>query len=235
MKEQAIKRINKMGKAGDIIINICKAFVMIGIVAALTGGILCSLLPKDLISMQFSGDAKIAIDMDAAQQMAGKTFSDQDMMDKVISSGTLSVDGKEFAMGDIAVEDNELVINAKAETPRTIGLGSLTGVWLSALLLSVAGLVTLIFAGKLCKAFRDCESPFAENVIRKMQYLAYSLIPWVVINSIAEGIVTFSLGRTDKISFNMDISTIMVVLVVFALVYVFKYGALLQQESDETL
>ena len=93
----------------------------------------------------------------------------------------------------------------------------------------------MIFAGKVCKAFRDCQSPFEENVIRRMQYFAYSLIPTVLLESVVAGSIGYFLGNTDGIGVNLNVSTILVVLVVFALVYVFKYGALLQQESDETL
>jgi len=37
------------------------------------------------------------------------------------------------------------------------------------------------------------------------------------------------------ITFGIDFGVVLIILIVFALVYIFKYGAVLQQESDETL
>lgn len=235
MKEQAIKRINKMGKVGVIILTIIKAFLIIGIVATLIGTITCALLPKDLMTMKFSGDATVTINMEAAEKMTGKVIDEKDLKGELIKSGDLSVDGKEYAMNEMSLDGKNLVIDADAESPRMIGLGNLTFVCACGLVLLATSLMTMIFAGSLCKAFRDCQSPFEENVIKRMQYLAYSLIPWVALNSIALGVISYAIGRTDGIALDLNISTVLVVLVVFALVYVFKYGALLQQESDETL
>ena len=38
-----------------------------------------------------------------------------------------------------------------------------------------------------------------------------------------------------RTGFNIDIPTVIVILLLFGLAYVFKYGAVLQTESDETL
>ena len=97
-------------------------------------------------------------------------------------------------------------------------------------------LVTLFFVGALCKAFRYCESPFEENVIKKMQNLAISLIPWTIISSIAESFVTnlLNVGRFE-FGIGVDFNVVLVIALIFVLVYIFKYGAVLQRESDETL
>ncbi len=95
--------------------------------------------------------------------------------------------------------------------------------------------VTLYFIGFLCKAFRDCESPFEENVIKKMQHLAYALIPWTVASSLVEIVINNIIRGNKGIALSVDFGVILVVLLVFLLAYIFKYGAILQQESDETL
>lgn len=234
MKEQAISKINKMGKAGVIILTILKIVMILGIVGCLIGTIACAALPKDLLTMQFSGDATVTINMDAVGQMTGATFSDEELREQ-LASGELTVDGKEYAMNRISLEGRNMVIDTQAELPRTIQLRNLAFVCISGLLLCIASLVSMIFAGKVCKAFRDCQSPFEENVIHKMRMFAYSLVPTVLLESVVSGSIGYFLGNTDGIGMNLNVSTILVVLVVFALVYVFKYGALLQQESDETL
>ncbi|MGN0424817.1 MAG: hypothetical protein ACI4FY_05800 [Acetatifactor sp.] len=234
MKRQAIIKINKMGKTGVIILNILKVILILGIVGCVIGTIVCAALPKDLLTMQFSGDATVTVNMDAVEQMTGKTISDAELR-KQLTSGNITVDGKDYVMNQISLEGRNMVVDTQAEMPRTIQLRNLTLVCISGLVLCVASLVSMIFAGKVCKAFRDCQSPFEENVIKRMQYFAYSLIPTVLLESVVAGSIGYFLGNSDGISINLNVSTILVVLVVFALVYVFKYGALLQQESDETL
>jgi hypothetical protein len=93
----------------------------------------------------------------------------------------------------------------------------------------------LCFASSLCKAFRDCETPFEDNVIKKMQNLAYSLIPWVFVSAATDSVVSSLTTNMVAITFGIDFGVVLIILIVFALVYIFKYGAVLQQESDETL
>lgn len=234
MKEQAISRIKKMGKAGVIILNILKVVMILAIVGCVIGTIAYAVLPKNLLTMRFSGDATVTIDLDAVEQMTGMSVSEAQLREQ-LSSGDMTVDGKEYVVNQISLEGRNMVIDTQAEMPRIIQLSNLTFVCLSGLVLCIASLVSMIFAGKVCKAFRDCQSPFEENVIKRMQYFAYSLIPTVLLESVVSGSIGYFLGNTDGIGINLNVSTILVVLVVFALVYVFKYGALLQQESDETL
>ena len=230
MKRQAILKINKMGKAGVIILNILKVVMILAIVGCVIGTIACAALPKNLLTMRFSG----TIDLDAVEQMTGMSVSEAQLREQ-LASGDMTVDGKDYVMNQISLEGRNMVVDTQAKMPRTIQLSNLTLVCISGLVLCIASLVSMIFAGKVCKAFRDCQSPFEENVIRRMQYFAYSLIPTVLLESVVAGSIGYFLGNTDGIGVNLNVSTILVVLVVFALVYVFKYGALLQQESDETL
>jgi hypothetical protein len=46
--------------------------------------------------------------------------------------------------------------------------------------------------------------------------------------------LTFMSGA-PKVTLSINLAVIFTVLVIFALAYIFKYGAVLQQESDETL
>ena len=68
-----------------------------------------------------------------------------------------------------------------------------------------------------------------------MQNLAISLIPWTIVSSVSDSVVASYLQGGLQFQFNLDLSVALVVLIVFILVYIFKYGAILQQESDETL
>jgi hypothetical protein len=69
-------------------------------------------------------------------------------------------------------------------------------------------------------------------VIRGIKALAYSLIPWVIIDWMQELI---TLPYTGTHNFTIDLSVACIILIVLGLAYIFQYGAVLQQESDETL
>ena len=118
----------------------------------------------------------------------------------------------------------------------TMNLSILPMVFLAGASNVIMTLVTLFFVGFLCKAFRYCESPFEENVIKKMQNLAISLIPWTIISSIADNFITnlINVGNFE-LGISIDIKVVLVIILIFVLVYIFKYGAVLQRESDETL
>ena len=53
--------------------------------------------------------------------------------------------------------------------------------------------------------------------------------------SAMEGIVGGVFTGTYDLTLRIDVTTIVVVLLLFAATYILKYGAVLQQESDETL
>ena len=50
-KEEAVLKINKLGNISNIIVRICKIFVVIGLVLTVLGAIVTMVLPKDLIKM----------------------------------------------------------------------------------------------------------------------------------------------------------------------------------------
>lgn len=235
MKEQAIKKINKMGKVANIITTICKVCVIIGIVGALIGTIVCAVLPADLVTMKFSGDATVVVSMEAVEKLSGESIDEEELRKELFESGNLSVDGKDYDMTEITLEGKNLIVKADAEKPASITLGDIAKVCGTVVVLLAVILVTLFFIGNLCKAFRDCQTPFEENVIKKMTAFAYSLIPMVIVEGVAESVTMFFMGKADGVGIEFDPGTVIVVLVIFALVYVFKYGAMLQQESDETL
>ena len=83
MKTEAIKKINKMGEVGSILIVIAKVFCIIGFVACLIGTICLGLLPKDFISFHAMGSGTIEVNMEAI----GQSISAEDA--ELINSGKL--------------------------------------------------------------------------------------------------------------------------------------------------
>ena len=81
----------------------------------------------------------------------------------------------------------------------------------------------------------QCQTPFEENIIKKLQYLAYSLIPWAFFTSVSDSMTSGMMTGNVQVNVGVNLGMVLVIVIIFALTYIFKYGAVLQQESDETL
>ena len=230
MKEQAIQKINKIGKVSSVIALIGKILIGIAMVLSMIGAIACLLIPKDLLTVSIEGTAIMEVDVSSL----GITLTEEDIAEV-----------KEVMMEDMDEDDEFVYENTEftstgmkfvGDTDVTqISMRDIAVIWLFALVTLVMTFITLCFISALCKAFRDCQSPFEENVIKKMQNLGYSLIPWAVVSTITNSVTDSLMNNKLSLNFTVDLGVVLIVLVVLVLVYIFKYGAVLQQESDETL
>lgn len=242
-KEDAILKINKLGNVSNIIVRICKILVIIGLVFTLLGTILMMVLPKDLVKMDMSATAEVMVDMstfgvafsqeDKAAFAAGLNDGLEDEERKDIRM-SMDVNGSVYEADEIIMEDDSIRVRGTVDT-YTVELGALRLVMILAMVTLVALLITLIFAGRLSRAFRDCQSPFEESIVKNLTAIAYSLFPWVVMNSVSSSIRESIFTNNVQLILGVDLGVVVVILLIFVLAYIFKYGAILQQESDETL
>ncbi len=234
MKEQAIKKINKIGKISGIITLICKILIGMGMGILLLAAVLLFVIPKG--SIQFGATEKTVIEVDIEKLGQTITEADAEMIKAELESGTAGIElnGDSVNPENIEVIDNIIRVGDE-EQVFSVDMHDLGWLVLLLLLMLALVMVTLFFIGSLCKAFRDCQSPFEENVIQKMQKFAYALIPWTFASSMIDSIGNSFISGYPEVTFTLDMGMILIVLVVFLLTYIFKYGAVLQQESDETL
>ena len=234
MKEVAIEKINKMGKVSLIITNIAKVLVIIGMVFTLIGAIICSVIPKDFVSINISGDAQVEVNFEAF----GDLINENDLkegLEQASKNGNISVDGKGYVISNVSKDGKKLLVDTGTKNQRILTMASIRNVCISAFIYEVFVLITLFAVGALSKAVKNCETPFEENVIQKLKTFTYTLIPWVVADSVMTTAIKLFMGQSDSISVTVNMGMLMVVLTVYGLTYIFKYGAMLQQESDETL
>lgn len=247
MKEQAIKKINKIGKFSYIAAIIAKCFVIVGLVVTLIAGIVCVAMFGDSMKMDTAGLIHMELDCDALK------INSEDIMEIMNEEGTeinrqefafsdstgaltLDISEEDYTMAEIEYEENgnRLLVDIQADA-YSFTLKKVGSMMLVSCIGMVMTIITITFVESLCKAFRDCSSPFDGKVIKKMQNLAISLIPWTIISSVITSILDSFLESGLQLNFSIDLGVVLVVLIVFILVYIFKYGAVLQQESDETL
>ena len=238
MKQNAISKINKMGQIGGYLTLVAKIFIIIGIVACLAGAVIFTIIPENFISINVSNNIGYSVDFSSL----GIKFDEsqiQEAQDMITTNGSITTsvndNGTKYIVNNSSITENGISGEATTENV-TMNLSVLPCIFLAGSINIAMALVTLFFVGSLCKAFRYCESPFEENVIKKMQNLAISLIPWTIISSIADSFITnlINVGNFE-FGISVDLNVVLVIILIFVLVYIFKYGAVLQQESDETL
>lgn len=248
MKEQAIQKINKAGKISSVVATICKIVVILGLVLDLVVAIRWFVIPES--AMKITKNGTMTVEMDFAD--AGIPFSEDDLknmqMDKSEGEWQIETDrngmvngqlelvaeGHAYTPTDVAVTENGAKIEMTS-TDITYTMRDVAGWMMAAAVVLIMTIILLTFVESLCKAFRDCTSPFEENVIKKMERFGISLIPWTIISTLTESIQTSVMSGAMEWSLGIDLGVVLMVLIVLILVYIFKYGAVLQQESDETL
>lgn len=239
MKEQTISKINKMGKAGYIITVILRVFVVLGLIAAIAAAVAVSVLPKDAIRISVTGKADVDVDLASllGKDRAVSVLKEQDLSEQMETygqGGELQLEGVSYAIDQIDAEGSHIIMSGTGEM-YDFNLKKTVGPLVAALLYLVMTFITLFFIGALFKALKKCQSPFEENVIKKMKMLAYSLIPWVVFSSISDTAANGLFNNRINFSLSVNLDMVFIVLLILALAYIFQYGAVLQQESDETL
>ena len=234
-KETALSKINKYGKIGKIITIVLSVLIGILTVVTIVGGITLKTLPDNLINFNLDNTATVSIDSSAVGQEL--TEENKEMLMNAFNSDLptgLNLGAVRFELDNARFEGNTLIATSEGNVS-AISLNSLGNAVLAVAVALVLTVISFIFGSRLCKAFEICESPFEANVIKKMQHFAYALLPWALYSSIPDSIMDSVLNNSLQMNLNLDLNIIFTVLVILALTIVFKYGAELQRESDETL
>lgn len=238
MNAKLKNNINTAGTVGYVLSIIILIVLITGIVVTSMATVAACLVSKQELNVTVSSQIDIDAGKGAMERLRGfiKTDDGEDLADI-------------FALPDgtsISVNDRELSEFSVNETEDGVSVSTKTNpVQFTAKRLIAALVVSLLYLGcltvmfymvkHLMKALKECDTPFSQPVIRNMQRFGYSLIPIIFmspINSSAWGAIA---SGGNVIDFSLDIGVLLVIAIVFVLILVFKYGAELQQQSDETL
>ncbi len=226
MENSIKKKINVFGKVGKIIITIIIVFYLVAEGFMLVGSVIAAVLPNDCVSVDVAGTAEIHVDTDYFDINEGQIY--------------LNIGDNKIALGGITDEqlkiynNSPVVMRFDAKTA-ALHFDMKTGLYL--LILSMAEcaaiVVILFFLRALMKQFMICDTPFSDGVIKKMRAFAISLIPTVAVFFITDALAKDVLSILS--SSRVDVMSIGFVVVIFILTAIFKYGAQLQKQYDETV
>ena len=235
-KNGAINSINKMGKIGSIILNICKIFAIVIMSVMLVVGVILLFMPKDLVNLRISGTVDTIVDVEQLELEEGADIETEaeDALLKKYGIG-LTINGTSYGTEEVIITDEgTLELRADAGT-RILNMRDFAWICFFAAITMALLTVTLTFATKLFKGFKECETPFEEKIVKAMKNMAIAMIPWSVLNTLGNSIINSIFSSQTNIVIGVDLGVLFVVFIIFMFAYIFKYGAILQQESDETL
>ena len=230
MKEETLRKINGLGKAGNVIARICRVFLIIGFVGILIGLVAMLVLPKDFVKVEIGTGVGVKVDLSRYGELSEE---DQASARRGLEKALDETD-KDVKITDFEVTASSVTLHL-AKDEMTFGPRSLIGILVVALFYVAASYVSLWFLGTMCRAFRDCKSPFEENVIHRMKNFATSLIPWAVVSMTMDSITSEFAFSSNDFSIGINLGTVLLVLLILGLCRIFRYGAELQKEHDETL
>lgn len=224
MKNANVKKINTVGKVSRIVLTVFRVFAIIGIVGcivgAVLGGIAAAYVPKDAVKADISVNGSVVIDGEKIPSFFSKGLIDLEETDVKFGFGNFNIKMLVDEIKEDNVNGYTIDGNASLDNGTMLMLG-IVGVCVVGAIGSGIMLVVIIFGGKLAKALETCDSPFEDKVLRAMKGFAFSLIPVGVIVLFVDGAI--------------GLTTAFVVAAIILFTFVFKYGAELQQESDETV
>ena len=231
MENNIQTKVNKIGKAGRAVSIILIILLSIGAFGLLVGGVICAVLPKDMVEVTL----RPVVDVKVDRELMGTEWAN---IDKLLDQVQEKV-GEEFEGAGVALEktDDGLLVHVdpREEDDVTFGLRDANRAIWAGFVGIASAIVTLVMFLQLCKAFQACRTPFDEPVIKRMNTFAWTMIVCAVVSCFARGAASAILSGWQRVSFTLNFSSIFIALIVFFLCMVFRYGAQLQQEADETL
>lgn len=237
MKENAIRKINITGKVAYIISIVLRVAVGIGALLLLIATIALRSLPEDFIKMNFGGDVRVSVDTSSiGEPMTPQDAADvEKVFDELNANGTLSIGDTGMESLEASVDGDIINVLAHKAGDGYVSLKTFSSITLVGFLTCIATFVALTFIGIFFNRLKNCQTPFEDNVITSLRNAAFSLIPFAFLSSLTNSISNAIVSGNYHISFTLDFAVVVVILLILALTFIFKYGAMLQQESDETL
>ncbi len=230
MKEQTINRINSIGKAGNIIALICRIILIIAMVGLIAALVVANVMPEKLVEVEVGTNVGVKVDITEFGDFPAEAQDNvRQGLEDAVKEG-----GEQGRITSYEVTESSITINTEANK-MTFGFKDLNAPIIVGLFYVIACYVILWFVAMLCRAFRDCQSPFEDNVIKRMRNFAFSLIPWTVLSFVLNIVISRVFLTSFQVQAGFGVGTILLVLIILGLCSIFRYGAKLQQEHDETL
>ena len=219
MKAEIIAKVNQIGKAGLIITRICQVCLWIGVVACILSGIVLSFIPDDMIAIHMEHKATVEVNMPEIAGTLTENGKSNTTWGDVESS--LKVDGMEYGVVDVRQTEKGVEIEADTDA-YTIHFRSIANTVFLAAVYGVVCLVVMHFVGVVCKKFKECDTPFSDDIVTALRNLAISLIPMTVFSTLTESVMNSIITGNVNIVLGVDLTTVLMILLIILLYMIFR-------------
>lgn len=235
-KNEAVLRINKYGKIGKIISIVMMVVIISSILTTTAAAIFLKVMPEDVLTLNVGTQAEVIINPSVVDSSIDDSTlnSMADAINNNMLQAGLNLGVIRLELNSATVEDKKVICKTDEGIGR-ISLKNVGNMLFFVVISLLLAAVSTFFGFKFCNAVSKCESPFEDSVINNMRYFAFSLLPWALYAEVPQYVVDYLFNNHVEFGFEFDMNVILAVLIILALTVVFKYGAILQKESDETL
>lgn len=253
MHTTTLSKFNKFGKVGKIVMTVLMVIAILATASTCAATVFVAALPKDAMTVSVVSNAEFRINeknFDSLSDILIGSFAyagDDDPEDMLSDEANhiappenrefeteLEFFDQSYSSAKIYSDGDETVVAAKS-SPAEYVSSDLVAVLVSLTLFVAAIAAAFLMLRKLFVVFAGCESPFCEEVVKKIKAFAFSLLPVALFGSIGETLSTAFLSAGRDTGASIQWGVLLAFAVTMCLVTVFKYGVLLQKESDETL
>ena len=214
LSEKSNKTLNGLSKAIEVICKISKVFVMIGIV--------CVALATVVLGVVFS---KIKI--------SGNEIKIKGVKDKIVfvekdNGVALKFNNEESETINIKISEVNKFLNQNSVSKLALFTE------LNLIVVIIYMIITYLVLGKIIKVFKNTrtDSPFVKDniiYIRKIAYYLIAIIILGIVNGIANGLIFDELAGDI-----VNTPSIMAIVFLFALAYIFEYGYELENKKEKS-
>lgn len=224
--ENSIKRkINIFGKVAKIISMILIVCLLVAEGFMLVGGIIVAAVPKDSVTVDTEANLDVNVNT-AYFGMDGEQF--------YVNTGSGHLTLGEIGTGSLDIKNENGNMNVSGEFKNLhFDLNDALMLIIYAIVYVAAIVAALFFFRALMKQFMVCDSPFCEGVVKKMRHFAIALIPCIAAVQVMKSAIDSVFS--SNFNFEIDFISVAFVVIIFILTMIFKYGAELQKEHDETV
>ena len=235
MENQSVKKINIAGNIGyviSILLIVCTIVSMVGIAI---GTIATAVVSNNEINVKIATNVDISSKGNFINKIIPFVSIDGVDLKNITEEAKDNIKVNDEDISELSIQEQDGGLNIKAKTNEiTISMKKITIFLVATFVYLLVVTIALYKIKSLMKSLKTAETPFTPEIIKKMTTFANTLIAVVLARTIHGGFVTLlTSGNNFHLSF--DLSSILLVAVIYLLIFVFKYGAVLQKESDETV
>ncbi len=235
MENQSVKKINIAGNIGyviSILLIVCSIAAMVGIAI---GTIATAVVSNNEINVKIATNVDISSKGNFINKIIPFVSIDGVNLRNITEEVKDDIKVNDEDISELSIQEQDGGLNIKAKTNEiTISMKKITIFLAATFVYLLIVTIALFMVKSLMKSLKTAETPFTPEIIKKMTTFANTLIAVVLARTIHGGFVSLlTSGKEFNLSF--DLSSILLVAVIYLLIFVFKYGAELQKESDETV